>query len=72
MQRRENIRDSEILKQMWIFVAFGLTDGQRLLRDPPEVEAEPWASVGSSSGRPRMVVRQIFSNIAADVPAIKR
>ena len=25
MQRRENIRDGEILKQMWIFVAFGLT-----------------------------------------------
>jgi dihydroceramidase len=24
-QRRENARDTEILKQMWIFVAFGLT-----------------------------------------------
>jgi len=25
IQRRENIRDTEILMQMWIFVAFGLT-----------------------------------------------
>jgi dihydroceramidase len=25
VQRRENARDAEILKQMWIFVAFGLT-----------------------------------------------
>jgi len=24
-QRRENARDKEILKQMWIFVVFGLT-----------------------------------------------
>jgi hypothetical protein len=66
MQRHENIRDSEILKQMWIFALDNVYCGT--LR---EVEAEPWASVWSSSGRPRMVVRQIFPNVAADVRAIK-